>query len=168
MKKLLLASLIFLASLASFGAATVTLTNGGGCEYSVISILPTGAVTVACTGPVTVTPTTPVPQPPAPTGGGGGAFPTGGSYPGPDMWVYLNRRANTGERLEAGQVVTRGFTVPAQDVGKTIEVGISGANLQVFIDGSQYLGPRSATLGNHLIEIKATATASGSVDLYHY
>lgn len=165
MKKLLLASLIFLASLASFGAATVTLTNGGGCEYSVISILPTGAVTVACTGPVTVTPTTPVPQPPAPTGGG--AFPTGGSYPGPNMWVYPNVRASTGD-LAAGQVVTRGFTVPAQDVGKTIEVGISGANLQVFIDGSQYLGPRSATLGNHLIEIKATATANGSVDLYHY
>lgn len=164
MKKLLLASLVFLASLASFGAATVTLTNGGGCEYSVISLLPTGAVTVACTGPVVAPPPTPIP---IPSGGGGGAFPSGGSYPGPDMWVYPNVRASTGD-LAAGQVVTRGFTVPAKDVGKTIEVGISGANLKVFVDGTEYLGPRSAILGNHLVEIKATAAANGSIDLYHY
>lgn len=163
MKKILLA-LLLLASPA-FGAS-ITLSNGASCDYSVITSLPTGNVSVVCAGPIIVPPPNPFPIPSGGGGGGGGAFPSGGSYPGPDMWVQAYERTNTGDMV-AGQVISRGFTVPPQDVGKTVEVGISGQNLKVFIDGTEYVGPFIATLGNHSFEIRATATASGSTDLYH-
>lgn len=157
MKKFLFASLVFFASLASFGAATVTLTNGGGCEYSVISLLPTGAVTVACSGPATSPTPTPTPAPPATPPG---------NYPGDGMWLYQNRQMRTGI-LQAGDEREARFTVPSGYSG-TAEIGISGQNLKVFVDGIEYAdGPVPSPPGPHVLKVRAVGSAEGTITLYH-
>lgn len=147
MKKLL-ALLLFLA--VPVFAGTVTLS-------------PNQSATVTCVDVGVVTPVPPVTPPVVPT-----PPPISVNYPGPDMWQYAHHRLDTGSMAE-GQKKAGGFTVQPADVGKTVELGISGGNLTAFVDGAYYLGPFPATLGGHLIEVQAVSgTANGSIDLYHY
>lgn len=157
MKKHLLASLVFLTSLASFGAS-VTLSTGAACEYSGVAIGRLGNIIVTCGATATPTAPTPTPAPP------GGAMGGGGSYPGPNLW--LSHRLSTGDLPDGGSV-EGGFTVPQGWTG-TLEVPISGAYLHVYIDGVEYLGPMNVLPGPHNVKVKAQGhSANGSVDFVH-
>lgn len=147
MKKLL--AFLLLLAVPAF-AGTVTLS-------------PNQSATVTCVDVGVVTPVPPVTPPVVPT-----PPPISVNYPGPDMWQYATRRMSTGD-LQKGQKKTGGFTVPSGNAGQTVELGISGANLTVFVDGLYYMGPFIATTGNHLLEAQAVSgSANGSIDVYHY
>lgn len=181
MKKLFLALLIAAVGPAAI-AATVTLSTGASCNYTGIAFAGNGSATVQCVDVGTVVVVPPVVTPPpvvvAPppvvvppstcmvsTGG------MGGMVPGPcvagGLWVQGRNRLSTTRDLRAGDSVESDFTIPPGWRG-TVEVGISGANLKVEIDGAEYVGPRTdLATGRHIIRMVATALASGSIDLYH-
>lgn len=108
----------------------------------------------------TTGPATPPPPPPAP--------PTGGSYPGPDMWVYGNNRRKVS--LSPGQVSKGGFTVPAWYVGM-VEFPISGANFNILVDGvltssdARQLAPGPHTYDAELVS--GAESAEGSIAVAH-
>lgn len=156
MKKLLLA--LFLAIAAPAFGASVTLSNGAACEYSGVAIGRLGNIVVTCVATATPTDPTPVPQPPA-------APP--GKYAGSGVWLYQNRQIRTGS-LQAGDEREAPFTIPSGYAGSA-EIGISGLNLKVFIDGIEYAdgAPVPSLPGPHVLKIRAVGSAEGTITLYH-
>lgn len=162
MKKLLLASIVFLLSLASFGAS-VTLSNGAACEYSGVAIGRLGNIVVTCSGAVTAAPQPPAPTPPPP------ATPPG-KYAAEGMWLYAQRQLRTGI-LGYGASASGYFVTPSGNT-KVPELGISGAYLKVYLDGAEVVDgplPAAAVPGPHQLKVVGNhegGTAEGTVTLY--
>jgi hypothetical protein len=165
MKKLLVLLLLPLSALA----ASITLSTGAACDYTGITFNAGGSATVQCVNVATVVVVPPVVPPvvvPPPvvtppttcSSTAPGAF--GGTVTGP---------CKAGD-MTAGQWKEAPFTVPEGWKGY-VEVGISGQNLRVFIDGVEFAGGQGTydmKPGNHVLRVTAVATAAGSIDLYHY
>jgi hypothetical protein len=184
-KKFLLPILLTLAACVPAFGASITLSTGASCVFKGIAFDAAGSAAVQCVDVAVVVPVPPVVTPPvvvAPpvvttppttctTSSGGGAFGFGASITtGPcvagGMWIP-GKRLSTGD-MRPGDSVESTFTIPAGWSG-VVEVGISGQNLNVYIDGRLYGDPRyDMKPGVHTLKVIAAATASGSIDLYHY
>lgn len=143
MKKLL-ALLLLLPTLA-FGVA---LSPGQSLSVECVNV---GTVVVVppVVPPVVVPPTPPV-----------------GNYVAAGMWLQAQSRQSTGI-LSTGQERVYTFTTPSGYTGY-IEVGISGQNLKVFVDGVETAGDAQVIKpGPHTLTVRATGSAEGSIGLYH-
>lgn len=158
MKKLFATLLLLVFAAPAFGAS-VTLSSGASCEYSSITIAAGGSASVTCAdGPIVVPPVVvpPVVVPPVVT-------PT---YVAAGLWIQAESRKATGT-MSAGQEKAYPFTVPSGFAG-VMEVGISGLNLKVFIDGVETAGDEMLIKpGPHTLTVRAVGSADGSIGLYH-
>lgn len=91
-----------------------------------------------------------------------------GNYVASGMWIQAQSRVATGT-MSAGQEKVYPFTTPSgYPATGYIEVGISGLNLKVFVDGVETAGDAQVIKpGPHTLTVRATGSAEGSIGLYH-